>query len=134
MKKTKFENIALLFLALLALSTAILGYSGLLDRLTRDRYEDLKYEAHRIIDLAQLWYNRPQFYGGGGKSFEGLDFKDLGYAQEDSVTTLIHDLGVFELENITENSFDLAIKANDGAKFSAQDITFNKRVEITLKE
>lgn len=115
--------------ALFTLSTAILGYSGLFRRLTRDPHEDLKLESYRIIDYAQLWYSKPKAAGGGGRSFLEMDFRKIGVSDTVGVT-LSAESGTFEFRNVRPFQFDLVAVSNDGTVFRAADLGYDTRPEL----
>jgi len=117
---------------LFAIMTAVVGYSGWYERLTRNRDEAIVTEAERIIDAAQLWFARPVIYGGGDRSFVGLDFQRLGMSDTAGVMTVERAGAKYELQNITANTFDLRVEAPDAMVWEARNIGFDTRPELKL--
>ena len=129
----KKDKIILIGFAILALGSGILGYSGLLKKLTADPYQELKLDAYRVIDGAQLWYIRPVMYGGGGRSFVGLNFKVLGLTDDESLLEWKTSNGIFTFENVQQHTYRLVVIANDGSRFEARNLGFDSRVELTQR-
>ena len=123
----KAQQIILTAVGLIALTTAILGYTGIWSKMTRDPYYQLKQEAYTAIDKAQLWYMRPKAAGGGGRSFMKLDFKQLGFEVESEANYWNGNHGSIRLEMRRAYHFDMIIRANDGAVFSARDLSYDTR-------
>lgn len=119
-------------MGLLAILTAIFGYSGLYNKLTRDPYLDLTLECYYIIDQAQLWYSRPPAYQGGGRSFTGLDFHQLGLSDIPGTTDWRGGFGSYSLTNIRLQSFDLRAIAIDNTEFSVEQIGFDTRPQLKM--
>ncbi|NQT35212.1 hypothetical protein HQ587_08480 [bacterium] len=129
---TRRDRLIFVLVGLLAILTAIFGYSGLYDKLTRDPYLDLTHECYYIIDQAQLWYSRPPAYEGGGKSFTGLDFHQLGLSDIPGTTDWCGEFGSYSLKNIHPQSFDLLATATDSTKFSVEHLRFDTRPQLKM--
>ena len=124
------ERVVLVGFAVLALATALLGYAGLWTRWTGDPQADLKLEAQRIIDYAQLYHARPPSSGGGGRTFVGLDFERIGLSPEPgALTVAINDVR-YEFENIDPLTFDLVARAPDETTYAAREVGFDTRATV----
>lgn len=70
------------FVALCAFATVFFGFARI------DSSEvgavDFSEERQSLVQQSQFWFIRPERAGGGGMSFENLDFHRLGYASEPS--------------------------------------------------
>ena len=117
----------ILVLGCFALLTSIAGYSGLWRIIFSDPYREIKIEACRIIDAAKTWYVRPAEYGGGERSFNGLNYHDLGLPSAVSGSNYIYREAEFRLENIRKYTFDLVITAPDGVMLECRGLTFDTR-------
>ena len=76
--KFEFGNtIVLGILALMAFATVIFGFA----RINSDESKELTFaeERQKVVESAQLWHVRPVGKGGGGMSFDSLDFARLGF-------------------------------------------------------
>ncbi len=128
------SRIILIVVGVFAILSALAGYTGLYEKLTRDPYFDLKQEAYMIIDQAQLWYSRSLAYGGGSKSFTNLDFQKLKLSDKPGSITYKGKFGGYTLSIIRSDSFDLIAKAPDGVEFEAKQLRFDTRPEIRKKD
>ena len=124
------DRIILLLLGVFALASVILGYSGLYDRLAVDHRHDLKREFYHIVDQAQLWYIRPLEYGGGGRSFVGLDFQKIGLANHPGMMTWNGECAHYTITDPRFDSFRLLADTPDGAVFETMNIRFDTRPEL----
>lgn len=116
---------------ILALFTAIFGYSGIIKNIVdSDPYSELKSESYRIIDKAQLWYGRPEASSGGNRSFIGLNFAELGYSTSKDSLSCKHKNIVFDFQNLKKYSFDLQATSPDGNVFAARGLAYNTHPEI----
>jgi len=79
MTETNKTNYLLAFFGVGALCLAVFLESGLFSRPTA-RELQLE-ELHRVADAAQVWFVRPVIRGGGGDSFELVDFQQIGLAK-----------------------------------------------------
>ncbi len=119
------RNVATLF-GVLALGTALFGYCGG-GWFLRDPHYALKQDVYRVVDAVQLWYIRPPVFGGGGRSFEGLDLRGLDLDGEvDGLAVRTVD-GMVTVENLRRYSFDVLAEAPDGLVFRACGLTFDAR-------
>lgn len=117
----------ILILGCFSLVTSIAGYCGLWRIISGDPYSDIKVEAYRIIDAAQVWYIRSAENGGGARSFTRLNFRVLGFSGAKSDSVYIYRDAVFKLENIRKYSFDLVVTAPDGVILECKGLTFDTR-------
>ncbi len=129
---TRKDRLIFAIVGLFAILTAIGGYSGLYKKLTGDPYLDLTQECYYIIDQAQLWYSRPPAYRGGGKSFTGLDFNQLGMSDVSGTTDWRGEFGSYSLTNIRHQSFDLLAIAKDGTEFTVEHVRFDTRPQLKM--
>jgi len=126
----KRDRLLLIIAGIIALLTAIGGYTGLYNRITRDPYHDMKQECYEIIDKAQLWFSRPLAYKGGGKSFIGLDFRQLGLSDQPGAITYHGEYGNYMITRLDQTDFDISATAPDGTEFRMHDIIYDNRPEI----
>jgi len=124
------DRIILFVVGVFALATVIFGYSGLYRKITRDPYYDLKQECYYIIDHAQLWFIRPEKYGGGGRSFIGLDFHKAGLFDRPNSITWNGEHGHYTITDLRGDSFGLLARAPDGVEFEVLNIRFDTRPEV----
>ncbi len=113
--------------ALLALGTAIFGYSGLAAKWKASPTAELEQRCYEVIDKAQLYYNRPADLGGGHKSFIGVTFAKLGLSSDDTGTVWHSPDGEIRLENIQQHQFDLVATSSTGEKLEAINLTYDTR-------
>ncbi len=132
MMKSDKDRKYITLLGIIALLTVILGYGGLWRVLSSDPYGEIKLEACRIVDIAQIWYIRPEKYGGGERSFDGLDFHSLGLPSKSSSYEYKSQKAIFRLENIRRYTFDLVITAPEGAVLECRGLTFDTKPEFKI--
>ena len=151
MNRERRNSLILAAVGLLALASGLVGYSGWGSRITAGKHAGVVAEAQRVVDAAQLWYARPALYDGGDRSFVGLDFRKLGLGaggqvgndndndndkeggmenRERTGRIWQQDGYQFELVNITDQTFDLLVRARDGSVWEARDIGFDTRVKL----
>jgi hypothetical protein len=96
-------RITLGFIALVCLGTVVFGYLKI-DRgseaAKRDAFQE---EYYKVVESAQIWYIRPVSAGGGGMSFETLDFGKLTGRLSPESLVWTSDLATY---SILHRSFD----------------------------
>ena len=127
------EQKILLIAGIIVLLTFIFGYAGLYSRLTRDPHAGLKQECYYVIDQAQLWFNRPIMYGGGGRSFKDLDFHKIGVSDKSDSFSWNGEFGRYTISDLHGDRFSLLVRAHDGVEFEINDIRFDTRPVIEKK-
>ena len=127
------ERLILTVVGIFALGTALLGYSGLYRAIVPRPDRELELECYRVIDAAQLWYVRPEAYGGGDRSFIGLDFHVIGLSDKPGAVTWRGEHGGYAIENLRTDAFDLEAVSPDGTRLEARDIGFDTRPVLVKK-
>lgn len=106
-----------------ALGLALFGY-GLLGGREASGERELRNEALEIVDRAQLWYLSPRDYGGGGRSFVGLDFRRLGLEPDSGAVHHRGRFGSFTLEP-GDQTFDLIAVSGGGVTLEFRGVEFD---------
>ena len=89
----------------------------------------LRQECWDIINNAQLWFLRPEYYGGSSGNFLALDSFVLGYSINKGETEWQGKTGTFKIENRTRDTFDLIATDPDGHRIEYRFIQFDTRVD-----
>jgi hypothetical protein len=124
------HRLLLIFFGLLALYSALAGYSGLQARLTASPTAKAEARFAEIVEKAQYYYHRPAHLQGGGMSFEGLDFARLGFDTPSGTLEWRAPEGTFRLENLRPHNFDLTADMPAG-RLEARNLTMDARAEST---
>lgn len=133
MKLLKTDIFTLITVGLLALLTALFGYSGFYDKISSEADEEIKTEAYRIINHAQLWFLRNESQGGGNRSFLEIDFEKIGYSNEEGKLEITMNNATYTITNIRRHFIDLQIEMENGEVMVARNLTYNTEpVFLTL--
>ncbi len=128
------ERFILAIVGLFALGTALVGYSGLYRQLLPRHDRELELECYRVIDVTQLWFARPEAFGGGGRSFIGFDFHKIGLTDRPGAVTYQGEHADFAIENLRADAFDLIAVSTDGTRLESRNIGFDTRPALERKE
>ena len=123
------QRLFIALLAIFAILSAIGGYSGLFDELTRDPYRDIKEEFLTVVEKAQIWYSQPVSRGGGGRSFIDFDFRRIGLSDKSGSITYQGEHGRFLIASLQDQSFGLIGIARDSTELKMDKIRFDTRVQ-----
>ena len=111
-----------------ALILAVFFESGLLSRRsTRDMQRE---ELHRVVDAAQIWFVRPAKQGGGGDSYDSLDFKRIGLAAEAGALEWKGEFGEYRILDRSRQSFALEMTDLQGRRLTIDTLQFDSYPDI----
>lgn len=80
------QQLLLLVLGTLIVGLAVVGGVQMFDQSQKQSNMDsLSQDGVRIAADAQAWYSEPEQFGGGGQSYDGISFNDMGYRTGNTV-------------------------------------------------
>jgi len=116
-------------ISLVALYSALVGYSGLKAKLTTSPTAKAEARFVEIVEKAQYYYYRSARLGGGDGSFKGLDFARMGFNAPPGVLEWTAPEGRFRLENLRRDTLDLTAKTPNG-RLEGRGIVADERAEV----
>jgi len=123
MTETQKTNYLLTFFGVGALFLAVRMESGLF---AGQSERDIQLEElHRVTDAAQIWFVRPTIRGGGGDSFENVDFQRIGLTTEPEALEYQGRTGNYTILERSRERFILQMKDRRGQVIALDTLAFD---------
>ncbi len=117
------NSVLLALISLIAFTTVLFGFA----RIDTGEASEQTFaeEKQELVETAQLWYIRPVAKGGGGMSFDNLDFQRLSYSDYPRSLGCEGRRGHYRIANRQSNYFVLSSIALAGSAVKFDTIRFD---------
>ncbi len=119
------NSIILSIIAASAFATVLFGFARI--DAGDGRTQTLAEEKQQLVESAQLWYVRPVVKGGGGMTFDSLDFSRLGCHHPNGSLHYESKLALYWIEDRQSSSFLLGSRMFSGEIDGLDTIRFDSQ-------